>query len=179
VIAKETPARKDCEGIEIEMFRTQLTLIPSPDVQDRERVEGKVQAWETMIAVCENITPAVETPKTTPKLVQETPQPFPTGIFEGQPGAYYHAFDAKIENHWQGIINGNRVIVFAGSWVNDPSQGFISVETASNKGPAVWGYYPSNTKAGALRILGVSGSRLIIQQANGQQILYFDVPALT
>jgi hypothetical protein len=178
VIAKATPARKNCEGTTIEMFRTQLALIPSSDTQQRINVEGKINAWETMIAICEKITPRTGIPDVTPKFIPSTPQPFPTGIFEGQTGDY-HSFEAKIENHWQGIINGNRVIAFAGAWVNDPSQGFISVKIASNTGPAVWGYYPSTMKAGVLRILGINGSRLIIQQANDQQILYFDVPALT
>jgi hypothetical protein len=32
-------------------------------------------------------------------ILQITASAFSTGIFEGQPGAYFHAFEAKIENH--------------------------------------------------------------------------------
>lgn len=177
-LAKETPVKTDCEGPEIQMFRTQLALIPSSDSQQRENVQGKIKAWETMIAVCENNTPVIGVTRVMPTSIPETPQPFATGIFEGQTGDY-HSFEAKIENHWQGIVNGNRVTVFAGAWVSDPSQGFISVKISSNKGPAVWSYHPSVTKSGALCIVDVKDSRLMIQQANDKKSLYFDVPALS
>jgi hypothetical protein len=49
---KETPARNNCEETPIEIFRTQLALIPSSDTQQRINVEGKINAWETMIAIC-------------------------------------------------------------------------------------------------------------------------------
>jgi hypothetical protein len=179
VLARGIPAKKNCAGPEIEMFRTQLTLIPSSDISERKSLEEKIVAWETMIAICENATPVTDIPVTTPQFTPITPAPFTTGIFEGQPGAYFHAFEAKIENHWKGVVNGNRVIVFAGAWINDPSQGFIAVETAPGKGKPVWGYYPSSTKSGALRIVDVKGSRLIIQPADDKNMLFFDVPALT
>ena len=178
-LAKQIPVRKNCEGIEIGMFRTQLALIPSPDILNREIVEGKIKAWETMVAICENVIPVTGTPIITPQFTPATPLPFTTGIFEGQPGAYFHTFEAIIENHWKGIINGNRVIVFAGAWVKDPNQGLIAVETAPSIGKAVWSYYPSATKSGALRIVDAKGSRLIIQQENDNKMLFFDVPSLS
>jgi hypothetical protein len=70
-------------------------------------------------------------------------------------------------------------MVFAGAWAKDPSQGFIAVKTSPNKGQAVWGYYPSATKSGALRIMDVKGARLIIQQMNDKNSLFFDVPSLS
>ena len=179
VLAKGIPVKKNCEGPEIEVFRTQLALIPSSDISKRKSVEEKVVAWETMIAICESATPITNNPEFTLEFMPVTPPPYETGVFEGQPGAYFHAFEAKIENHWKGIVNGNRVIVFAGAWVNDPGQGFIAVETAPSKGKPVWGYYPSVTKSGALRIIGAKGSRLIIQQANDKNELFFDVPSLS
>jgi hypothetical protein len=177
VLTKET-SKKKCEGREIAMFRTQLALIPSSDTVEKQRIEGKVQAWETMIAICEKITPETGVPKVTPTFIQWTAAPFETGIFEGQTGIF-HSFEAKIENHWKGIVDGKRVIVFAGVWVNDPGQGFIAVETMPDKGHPAWSYYPSATKSGALRILEARGSRLIIQSVNHKNLLYFDVPALT
>jgi hypothetical protein len=178
VLAQDPPVSRKCEGSEIGMFRTQLALVPDADAEKRESVESKIKTWETMIAICETITPATRVPQFTPQFTQAPTASFSTGIFEGQPGAYFHAFDAKIENHWKGIIDGNRVIVFAGAWVSDPSQGFIIVQTAPSTGQAVWGYYPSETKSGALRIVDAKGSRLIIQPAKDSNLLFFDVPSL-
>jgi hypothetical protein len=179
VFAEEKTVRKNCAGPEIEMFRTQLALIPNSDVSKRRSVEKKIQAWETMIAVCENIPPETGIPQVTRQFIPYTPPPFTTGIFEGQTGEI-HAFEAKIENHWKGIVNGDRVIVFAGAWVKDPSQGFIAVRNWSQRsGQPSGGYFISPTKAGGLRIVGAKGSRLVIQQANDTKLLFFDVPALT
>ncbi len=175
-----TQPNKGCEGPEIEMFCTQLAFIPRSDLPARKNVEGKIAAWETKIAICESVTPATGIPNTRPQFTPWTPTPFKTGVFEGQPGAYFHAFEAKIENHWKGIIVGNRVTVFAGAWVNDPSQGFIAVQTAPARGQAVWGYYsPGTAKTGALRIVDAKGARLVIQQANDNKMLFFDVPSLS
>lgn len=179
VVANEITAKKNCEGVEIELFRTQFALAPTEDLINRTNIEGKIAAWETMIAVCESGTPVTGIPETTPQFIQAATPTFSTGIFEGQPGAYFHAFEAKIENHWRGVVNGNPVIVFAGAWVKDPSQGFIAVKTSPGKGQAIWGYYPSATKSGALRIIDVKGARLIIQQTYDKNILFFDVPSLS
>ena len=179
VSANSHPALENCAGGEIEMFRTQLALLPTDDLENRKTVAGKIDAWETMVAVCESVTPMTKIPETTPQFIQEITPTFSTGIFEGQPGAYFHAFEAKIENHWKGIVNGNPVIVFAGAWANEPSQGFIAVKTSPSKGQAIWGYYPSVTKSGALRIMDEKDARLILQQANDKNILFFDVPSLS
>jgi hypothetical protein len=179
VSANKHPASENCEGGEIEMFRTQLDLLPADDLENRKNVAGKIDAWETMVAVCESVTPMTKIIETTPQFIQEITPTLSTGIFEGQPGAYFHAFEAKIENHWKGIINGNPVLVFAGAWANEPSQGFIAVKTSPSKGQAIWGYYPSAAKSGALRIIDVKGARLILQQANDKNFLFFDVPSLS
>ncbi len=41
------------------------------------------------------------------------------------------------------------------------------------------GNFPSPTESGALRIVAVQGSRLVIQQAGSDELLYFDVPTLS
>lgn len=194
VRAHETPATSNCEGPEVEMFRTQLALVPTYDTAKRANVQLKLDAWATMIAECENKQPATEVPDQLTQiaqfrqsavptqvdlLTQEALPTEPSGIYEGQPGAFFHAFDAIIENHWRGTINGNEVIVFAGYWVKDPDQGFISVRIAPKTGHAIWGNYPSPVKSGALRIVDIKGYRLIIQQAKNKNQLFFDVPSLS
>ncbi len=170
------PAKKDCEGEIIDIFRNQLTLIPTDDAAQRKIVEGKIQAWETMIAICKTVTPPTVNPNERPTFSPWTPPPYETGIFEGQPGAYYHSFEAKIENHWKGIVNGEQIIVIAGVWISDPDQGFITVINRYMSGR---NYFPSPTKSGALRIIDAQGARLVIQQANERSELFFDVPALS
>ncbi|MBN1149045.1 MAG: hypothetical protein JXA78_17435 [Anaerolineales bacterium] len=176
-LSTPNPAKKDCEGEIIDIFRNQLTLIPTEDVAQRKMVEGKVQAWETMIAICETVTPPTVNPNETPQFPLWTPHPIETGIFEGQPGTYYRPSEAKIENHWKGIVNGEPIIVMAGAWISDPDQGFITVIDRYMSGR---NYFPSPTKSGALRIVDAQGSRLVIQQANNDRtVLFFDVPALS
>lgn len=96
------------------------------------------------------------------------------GIFEGQPGAFFHAFEAMIENHWRGNVNGNPVLVIAGAWESEPSQGFLMVQQGSR-----WRYYPSPDKSGKLRIVGFKGDRLLIKQAEEINPIYFDVSKLS
>jgi hypothetical protein len=173
VLAEEMTIKTDCEGTPIAIFRGALTLIPSSDVLRRQNVEKKVEAWETMIAICESITPATRDPNKTVQFIPWTPPPFTNGIFEGQPGAFFHPDDAKIENYWRGKINGNNAIVFAGVLVDDPSQGFIAVQITSKR-TTVGGRYPSPTKSGSLRILEEENNILVIQSAKGE-VFYFNV----
>ena len=175
-VSNSNPSKKDCEGEIIELFRNQLTLIPTDDEAQRKSVEEKVQAWETMIAICETVTPPTLNPNERLTFPTWTPPPFETGIFEGQPGAHFHSFEAKIENHWKGIVNGERIIVIAGAWISDPNQGFLSVRGRYLRDQ---NFFPSPTKSGALRIIDVQGARLVIQQANDKTVLFFDVPALS
>lgn len=36
VLANQTLTKKNCEGVEIEMFRTQLALLPTDDLENRK-----------------------------------------------------------------------------------------------------------------------------------------------
>jgi hypothetical protein len=178
VLAKEMPVKNRCEDPELLALRTQLANIPTAKVEARSILQGKIEMFERIATICETITPVTKNPNETLQFPPTpTPYPFVTGVFEGQPGAYYHSFEAKIENHWKGIINGDRVFVLAGAWVSDPSQGFIAVfglfPGKSNS------YFPSPTKSGALRIVDAKGLRLVIQQANDKNLLFFDVPSLS
>jgi hypothetical protein len=165
------PLINKCESTPIAMLQKQLTLIPSPDFLRRQEVERKIEAWETIISICKNITPGTGFPKVTDQFTPFAPIPFITGIFEGQPGAFFHGWEAKIENHWKGMLNGRFVFVFAGAWVSDPNQGFLAVYSARRP---VWGYYPTATKSGALRIMEEKDDVLVIQSARGE-VFYFNV----
>ena len=187
VLAKGTPKKQNCEGIAIEMFRTQAALVPSSDVVQSRNVDRRLKAWATIIAQCENSTqvagmvalPTQEITSTSRPAITTTPSPLPSisGIFEGQPGGFFHSFEAKIENHWRGVINGNDVYVLAGAWVKDPSQGFIAVRIFPPTGFPSGAIYQSPNKTGALRIQDFRGFRLIIKQANDNNLLYFDIPS--
>jgi hypothetical protein len=81
--------------------------------------------------------------------------------------------DFKINNAWQELINGNYILIFAGSLARDPDQGVILVESDS---PGGSGGYLTPGKNGAVRIVEVKGYRLVLETQT-KVIFYFDVPA--
>jgi hypothetical protein len=176
VLAEEKSAKGSCEDHELIALRTMLVEVPTENVQARTLIEGNIEIFEKMAAICETITPATINPNEVHQFVQWTPLPFETGIFEGQTGEI-HSFEAKIENHWKGIVNGNYAIVFAGALANDPSQGLIIIRiTSPDTRTTVGNRYLSPTKLGTLRIMEAKGNVLIIQPTAGGR-LYFNILA--
>ena len=177
VLANQAPVNKSSDEMFLDLLRTEYARDPSPNAQMRKSLEEKIAILEKEITERAQITPPTRDPNKTPKFVPWTPPPFTTGIFEGQVGGYFHGWEAKIENSWKGIVNGNYVMIFAGEWVKDPGQGFVAVSTTSpDLRKTVWSFYPSSTKSGALRIKDAMGNILVIQSAAGDR-LYFHILA--
>ena len=143
VFAEGNRLMNRCEGTEIAKFRTQFALLPNADTQARKKVQEKIESWETLIAVCETVTPPTVIPLENIQFTPWSPPSINTGIFEGQPGAFFRANDAKIENHWRGVVNGQSVIVFAGVWVGFPDQGFVAVVGNPRSRNPLMGNFPS------------------------------------
>jgi hypothetical protein len=180
VLAEKLAVRKSSDEMYLDMLRTELARVSTPNSLMRKSLEEKIAILDREITERAKITPALINPNETPDLIPVTDPPFRTGIFEGQVGGYFHGWEAKIENSWTGIINEYRVMVFAGEWVKDPGQGFIAVAvTSPDLRKTEWDFYPATTKSGALRIVEARGSRLVIQQANDEKLLYFDVPSMS
>jgi hypothetical protein len=107
----------------------------------------------------------------------------PTFEFEGQretgiiqyPSVPFPSTEYRITNAWQDIVDGNYVLVFAGSLANDPEQGVVIVLLES---PRQHRQYLTPTKSGVISIIGVEGLRLILCSSDNNETYYFDVPAL-
>ena len=76
-------------------------------------------------------------------------------------------------------MNGQQVIVFAGAWTGYLEQGFIAVKGDVRSTQPLIGNYHSPSKSGTLYIVDFQGSRLVIKQADSDQLLFFDIPALS
>jgi hypothetical protein len=176
--AKQILLWNNFEGGSIETSRTPLSISSGTNVPGSEIAEGNNETGGTKTTYPGHYNPETGIPKVTPRITMLTPPPPTTGIFEGQNGAYFHSFEAKIENHWIGYIGRHRVTVLAGAWVSDPSQGFIAV-FPDNSYSSLHGNFPSPRKSGPLRIVDARGARLVIRQANDDNLLYFDVLSLT
>jgi hypothetical protein len=72
-------------------------------------------------------------------------------------------------------VDGKYVVVFAGSLAKDPAQGILIVCAQVDHGCR---FFMTPQKSGSARITGFSHSRLMIQQANAKEAIYFYVPAL-
>jgi hypothetical protein len=102
--------------------------------------------------------------------------PPPTGTFMDETVK----FSAKIKgldalNGWFGFVDGNQIVIYAGSLLDDPEQGAIAIlikllyRNFSEK-------VLTPTRHGGVRVVAEQNNRLTLQAANGE-IFYFDVPA--
>jgi hypothetical protein len=105
-----------------------------------------------------------------------TQVPFPTGTFEGSEVK----FSAKIKgldalNAWGGYLNGNTVVIYAGSLLDDPEQGAIAILIT-----LPYLHFSDRvltpTKHGGVRVVAEQNNRLTLSAADGE-FFYFDVPA--
>jgi hypothetical protein len=113
-----------------------------------------------------------------------TPVPVPTGILEGfSPlpgwGRLYH-----MKNAWQQLIDGDRIVVYAGSVADDPiggrwntpEQGAVKVTVFPANGDNPTGAdYLSPSRSGALVITSAAGTRLTLTTVDGSATFTFDV----
>jgi hypothetical protein len=115
-------------------------------------------------------------PNKTPELPPPiTDEPFPTGIFEGQ-GQEYKPSVARINNRWQGIVDGEYVTIWAGAPTNDLEQGILFIwRTYAKREHSRGARYLTPEKAGSIRIVDVQANRLILSTEDGD-VFYFDVP---
>jgi len=95
-----------------------------------------------------------------------------TGIIEN-PSVPFSSMDFKITNAWQELVNGNYILIFAGSLANDPNQGVLLLESDI---PGDSGGYLTPRKNGTIRIVMVKGLRLVLETPTND-LFYFDVPA--
>jgi hypothetical protein len=102
--------------------------------------------------------------------------PFPTGTFEGEEVNFSaEKLDIDALNAWGGYLDGNTIVIYAGSLLDDPEQGAIEILI---KLP--YRFYAEQiftpTKHGGVHVVEEENNRLTLQAADGE-VFYFDVPA--
>lgn len=171
-----TPSISYIASVEDEIKTYREMLNGDLDEQTRRSIEEKLAMAERVATEQAKGQPAPKNPNQTPELIPVTDPPFQTGIFEGQAGEFKPS-QAKIQNRWQGIVNGDYVIVFAGSLANDSEQGIVYIQQiSSDKRSTTWTSYPTPEKSGAVHIVQAETFRLVLN-TDGGNTLYFDVPA--
>lgn len=119
-------------------------------------------------------TKAIQDFTTTP---QQTALPFATGIYPRNQTAYQvQRKGLETENGWVGLIDGNKVSIWAGALVSDATQGalYILYEYPDRFADQL---VLTTEKQGSLRIIAEVNNRLTLTSAQGATY-YFDVPGL-
>jgi hypothetical protein len=106
-------------------------------------------------------------------LVMAQPQ-VESGIFPG-PEAMIWPSLMRISNYWQGLVDGEVVMIFAGSSADDPRQGLVVIATTSAD-PAVgdirFERLPAPGQTGSLRVASESGGILTLETPEGVQLTF-------
>jgi hypothetical protein len=125
------------------------------DIEEWLRRSYEEKTWMADQAAITQATAAARTPA--PKIdatpVAPTEEPFPTGMFEGNPGAYRDS-DFVVQNSWQGYIEGQFWQVYAGARGDDHRQGMLTVIVRGRPASgATW--YETASPIGWIRVTSV------------------------
>jgi hypothetical protein len=144
----------------------------SPDL--RSSIEGKLAMTQRMLeARSTGVEPLAGPQSVQPPQIQEDP-PFQVGIFDGSEGRF-HSAEALIENHWQDLLEGKYVQVYAGASASDPQQGLIyRLVTSADRTDTQIDTYITPEKNGSLRIESKAGHFIFLSAQDGS-LYSFDI----
>jgi hypothetical protein len=140
----------------------------TPTEAARQTAAGPIDTQLAIIVATKMaITPSPTVPET----------PFPTGTVEND--VYIRSSGKKLglttQNAWSGFLDGNRVDLYAGALLDDPSQGAIYLfVTIPNSG--FMGLILTPTKHGGVRVVSEQNNRLTMISTDGTTY-FFDIPA--
>ena len=100
-----------------------------------------------------------------------------SGIFPGS-DALVKPEEARINNYWQGVINGQVLVVLAGSAPDDESKGLVVVLTSDGFSLTGYKQIPAPEGIASLSVIEAAADHLILQDAQGKQ-LTFNLTMLT
>lgn len=145
--------------------------------QTRKSLEGKLQIlYSQATQQAKSILQLTAIPTNVLTLVPPTFEflgQSETGIID-YPSVPFSRTEFIITNAWQDMVDGEYVLVFAGTLADNPEQGVIIVYTNSHH---QFRQYLTPTKSGTISIVDTNGLRLIIHSSEYDLIYYFDVPA--
>jgi len=97
-----------------------------------------------------------------------------SGIFPGD-GGLFHDGQAVIANHWQSLVGGDYLQVYAGVKSKNSALGVVVVMvTSANRMQTQAQVYQAPPDTGPLEIIGANGLVLKLQAGNGR-LLDFDL----
>ena len=145
------------------------TQIPNMSAT-REAIETSVETTRVARATVLALSPTISVPTYPPPT---TPQPRPTGIFDGDIGA--HHCDCRFENSWIGNVGGHEYQAYAGEfywpgedWAKPSPHGVILL--FKHNPPTQWFLTPVD--AGSVHIVSASGTQLTILSTNRTQFIF-------
>lgn len=169
------PMSDDVASNEIRTY--QKMLEGNLDEQMRKSIEEKLAIAERVATQFAKGQQIQDWPEKTPQFIQVTDGPAITGIFEGQ-GQEIRPSVAVINNGWAGFVQDLYILVFAGSLVDDPTQGVLYVlKISDDRTRSEWSRYLTPSKNGSLRIVREENSRLLLSSDLGSPY-YFDIPGM-
>lgn len=139
---------------------------------DKRLLEQQIE--QTRIAALAGTLPPTGAKEGPPTPIA-TEAPWPLGVVEDGESPFSASF--VFTNRWQGVVDNQRMIAYAGYAKSDPLQGIILLwEGAFDPSNSVDTVYFSPAKDGALQIVAEDNLRLTLKTAN-DQLLYFDIPS--
>ena len=94
-----------------------------------------------------------------------------TGIFPGS-DAMVKPEEARINNYWQGVLNGQVLVVLAGSLPDDESKGLLVILTSDGFSMTGYQQVPAPEGVTSLSVTDATTDRLILQDTQGTQLTF-------
>lgn len=161
----------------VQLQMVQSSLQEAKDPQEKIALQEKMEAQQFALNVQME---AQMRPTVTLKEICANRVPVPQykamvegGIFEVRDD-FLVSQGIKINNMFQGEMDGTLVEVYAGSSLDDPNQGLVILAIDAL---GVWLRVFDPSATGSLQIIEANGSRLSLQTITGNTRLYFDIPA--
>jgi len=145
------------------------------DVEQRESIQEKLQMLLHLIEMRSLTEPAFLSEPAALELPEvQQDNAVQEGIFEGDEGLFQPG-EARIENYWQGVMDGKILQAFAGAAGNDAMQGMIIVNEVSNdRRDASFSTYTTPTRSGSIRVTAVENGVLHLTTGEGL-VFHFDL----
>ena len=148
---------------------------PNLDPQSRQSLADKLAMEDRQKADREagEVNPAPKNPNqgvAAPNNANALAQ-VPTGIFPGS-DAMVKPEEAKINNYWQGLVNGQVVVVLAGSRPDDENKGLVVILLSD--GFSLTGYQQVQAPEGtsSLKVVEAGADRLTLQDTQGRKLSF-------
>lgn len=140
---------------------------------DKRLLEQQIE--QTRIAALIGTLPPAGAKEGPPTPIASEAPPWPLGIVEDGESPFLRSF--TFTNRWQGVVDNQRMIAYAGYTKSDPLQGVVLIwESAFDLSNSFDTVHFSPVKDGALRIVAEDDLRLTLKTQN-DQFLYFDIPS--